>query len=229
MSKTLVIAGFGPGISTAVAERFGREGFALALLARTPERIAAAAKTFAGKGIRAEAFATDLADPAAVRSTLASVRGKLGPITVLHWNAYPSTAGDLLTADAGALRATFDLAVTSLVSAVQAALPDLAADKSSAVLITNGGLALFDPAVDAVTVKWNAMGLGVANAAKHKTAGLLAVKLQPESIYVGELMVMRQVKGTPFDDGSATLEAKDIAARFWDMYAARGPVSASIG
>ena len=29
MSKTIVVVGFGPGISTAVAEQFGAEGFAV--------------------------------------------------------------------------------------------------------------------------------------------------------------------------------------------------------
>ena len=41
--KTIMIAGFGPGISTAVAERFGREGFQLALVARNQDRLDAGA------------------------------------------------------------------------------------------------------------------------------------------------------------------------------------------
>ena len=34
MSKTIVIVGFGTGISTAVAEKFGAEGFSVAIVAR---------------------------------------------------------------------------------------------------------------------------------------------------------------------------------------------------
>ena len=34
MSKTIVVVGFGPGISTAVAEKFGAGGFSVALVAR---------------------------------------------------------------------------------------------------------------------------------------------------------------------------------------------------
>ena len=34
MTKTIIVAGFGPGISSAVAERFGKEGFTIALVAR---------------------------------------------------------------------------------------------------------------------------------------------------------------------------------------------------
>ncbi len=34
MSKTIVVVGFGPGVSTAVAEKFGAAGFSVALVGR---------------------------------------------------------------------------------------------------------------------------------------------------------------------------------------------------
>jgi NAD(P)-dependent dehydrogenase (short-subunit alcohol dehydrogenase family) len=229
MSKIMIIAGFGTGISMAVAERFGREGFTLALVARNAERLAAGAQALAAKGVRAEAFVSDLSNPEAVKAVIGEVRAKLGPISVLHWNAYMGAAGDLLTAPTAEIRALFDVPVTSLIAAVQAALPDLAAQKNSAILVTNGGLGLIDPAVDAMAVGWNTMGLAVANAAKHKAVGLLSAKLQPQAIYVGEVIVLQPVKGTSWDNGTATLEASTIAGRFWDLYSARGPVSVNVG
>ncbi len=229
MTKTMIIAGYGPGMSSALAERFGREGFTLALVARNAERLAAGVKALAAKGIRAEAFPADLSDPAATRAMVEAVRRKLGAVTVLQWNAYQVAAGDLLTADVASLRAIFDVPIVSRVTAVQAALPDLAQQKDAAVLITNGGLGLFDPAVDAMTVTWNSMGLGVANSAKHKASSLLSVKLQQQGICVGEVIVMKQVKGTAWDNGSATLEASTVANRFWDIYASRSPASVTVG
>jgi NADP-dependent 3-hydroxy acid dehydrogenase YdfG len=229
MSKTMLIAGFGSGISMAVAEQFGREGFSLALVARHAERLAEGVKALAAQGLRAEAFPCDLADATALPSLVEKVRAKLGPVTVLHWNVYAATAGDLLTADATSLRALFDIPVVSFMTAVQALLPDLAAQKESAVLATNGGLALAEAAVDNMAVAWNAMGLGVANAAKHKAVRLLNAKLAPQGIYVGEVMVLQPVKGTAWDNGSATLEASTIASRFLDIYRARGPVSVTVG
>jgi NADP-dependent 3-hydroxy acid dehydrogenase YdfG len=41
MSKTIVIVGFGPGVSSAVAEKFGAEGFSVALIARNLARLSA--------------------------------------------------------------------------------------------------------------------------------------------------------------------------------------------
>src|SRR5580704_14819473 len=120
MPKTILVCGYGPGISSAVAERFGTEGFSVALAARSADRLAAGVKALEAKGIRAAGFPTDLADPAAARALVGKVRETLGPITVLEWNAYSSGAGDLLAADLAAIRGTLDMAVTYLVMVVQA-------------------------------------------------------------------------------------------------------------
>lgn len=229
MSKTIIVAGFGPGISTAVAERFGREGFSVALVARNAERLQAGVRALEAKGVRAAAFPADLSDPAAVTSLIANVRTKLGPVTVLHWNAYSGGAGDVLTATPAEIRSVFELPVVGLVTALQAALPDLRAQKESALLVTNGGLGLFDPQVDALAVAWNAQGLAIANSAKHKLVRVLSGKLKPEGIYVGEVVVTSLVKGTPFDDGNATLEPARVAQAFWDLYRQRSEVSVLVG
>jgi NAD(P)-dependent dehydrogenase (short-subunit alcohol dehydrogenase family) len=228
VSKTIIIAGYGTGISKAVAEKFGAEGFALALVARNADRLAKGVTELQGKGIKAAAFTTDLGEPTAVREMVRKVRSAMGPITVLQWTAYDGGAGDLLAADAGAVRRVLDVAVTGLLAAVQEALPDLRASKDAAVLVTNGGLGYFDPQVDAVGVQWNAMGLSVANAAKHKLVGLLVQKLEPDNIYVGEVMVLGSVKGTAFDNGQATIAAATIADKFWDLYSARTETTAKL-
>jgi NAD(P)-dependent dehydrogenase (short-subunit alcohol dehydrogenase family) len=229
MAKTIIVCGFGPGISTAVAERFGKEGFSVALVARNADRLQAGVKALETKGVRAAAFTADVSDPAALRSLMASVKAKLGPITVVHWNAYGGGAGDLLTASPEELHGVFDIPVIGLLAALQAALGDLRQQKESALLVTNGGLGLFDARADAQAVQWGTMGLAVANAAKHKIVGLLSEKLKPEGIYVGEVMVLSLVKGTPWDDGSATLPASRVADKFWELYRARSEVTASVG
>lgn len=58
---------------------------------------------------------------------------------------------------------------------------------------------------------------------------LLAAKLKPEGIDVGEVVVTRLVKGTPFDSGNATLEASTVGAKFWELYQQRSEVSALVG
>ncbi|MDB4959868.1 MAG: Short-chain dehydrogenase/reductase [Myxococcales bacterium] len=220
MPKTIIVGGYGPGISNAVAERFGKEGFSVALVARNADRLATGVKALQAKGIRAEAFPADLAQPDAVRTLVTKVREKLGPITVLQWTAYSGGAGDLTKASTAEIRGVFDVAVAGLLAAIQESLPDLREQKG-AVLVTNGGLGFFDPQVDAMGVAWNAMGLSMANSAKHKLVRLLAEKLRPDGVYVGEVMVTGTVKGTAFDSGNATLDPAMIGGKFWDLYQAR--------
>jgi hypothetical protein len=71
MSKTIVICGYGPGISAAV-ETFGRES-SRSLLARNAQRLARAWPALETSGIRAAAFRTDLSKEAEV-GALESVR-----------------------------------------------------------------------------------------------------------------------------------------------------------
>jgi NADP-dependent 3-hydroxy acid dehydrogenase YdfG len=221
MSRTIVVCGHGPGISNAVAHRFGREGFRVALVSRTAERLEAGVRELGEAGITAKAFPCDLRDPAAVAKLIGDVRAQLGPITVLHWNAYTHGAGDLIDADPAELRPVFDLSATSLVTAVQAALPDLREQSDAAVLTTGGGFAYYDPKVDAMVVGWKAMGLAIGKALQHKIVGLLHQRLAPEKIYVGEVVVLGVVKGTAFDQGQGNLDPNAIADRFWDIYTTR--------
>ncbi len=229
MAKTIIVGGYGPGISNAVAAKFGAAGYSVALVARNAERLAAGVKELEAKGVKAAAFPCDLSDPAATRALVGAVKAKLGPVAVIHWNAYTSEAGDLLTADAAALHRVFDVAVGSLVGAVQEALPDMKQHPNeAAVLITNGGFGLIDANTEAFSVQANYMGISIANAAKHKLAGLLAAKLKPEGIYVGEVMVLGAIKGTAWDSGNATIEASAVADKFFSIFQSRTEVRTQI-
>jgi NADP-dependent 3-hydroxy acid dehydrogenase YdfG len=225
MAKSILVCGFGPGISAAVAERFGSAGFTVGLVGRTRERLDAGVKALEGKGVKAHAFAADLADTAAIPGLVEKARKAMGPITVLQWSAYIAGAGDLLQAEKQEADAVLGIATTGLLATIRAALPDLRAQKGeAAVLVTNGGLGFVDANIDRMAVEWNAMGLAVANAAKHKLVGMLSHKLAADGIYVGEIMVQGIVKGTAFDRGNANLDPARVAAKFWELYSARTPV-----
>jgi short-subunit dehydrogenase len=217
MAKTIVVAGFGPGISSGVAERFGREGFNVALVARNADRLASGVQALTAKGVRAQAFPADLGNAADVRAVVEKIRAAFGPITVIHWNAYTGAAGDFLTASPDEMHTALDIATVSLTVAVQATLADLRAEKG-AILVTNGGFGLPVDAVDEAGVKYNAMGLSIANAAKHKLVRLLATRLASEGVYVGEVMITGTIKGSAFDQGNANLEPSVVGNAFWKLF-----------
>jgi NAD(P)-dependent dehydrogenase (short-subunit alcohol dehydrogenase family) len=221
MRKNLVVVGFGPGISKAVAERFGREGFSVALVGRNVERLEAGVKELATKDVRAHAVRGDVGTVEGARETMKKAHAALGSIAVLHWNAYGMGGGDLTTAPLPDVRAVLEVATVNFIAALQEALPDLRAEKG-AVLTTNGGLGALDPTTDASAVQYGAMGLALANAAKHKLVRLLHHKLKPEGVYVGEVMVSATVKGTAWDRGGGpTIEGSVVGAKFWDVFQAR--------
>ena len=230
MPKTLVIVGYGTGISTAVAEKFGAEGFSVALVARNEAHLAAGVAALTAKGIAAAAFPADASDLAAVRAALGKVRAKLGPIAVIHWNAYGGgEAGDLATTDPAAARGVFDVAVIGLLAAVQEALPDLKNAGDGAVLVTNGAFGELSEQMDAFAVSMKSMGVALANAAKHKLVGLLAQRLRDDGVYVGEVMVAGMIKGSAWDSGASdAIKASTVADKFWELYKARGATRARV-
>ena len=227
MKGVIVVAGYGSGISNAVAGKFGGEGFAVAPVARTQERLEAGVRALKTKGIEAVAFVADAGKPASIREAIAAIHRSLGPITVLQWTAYGAGAGDLSQASGDELRTLFDVPVLGLVSAVQAALPDLKAQQG-AVLVTNGGFGLLDAQTDQRAAQLNVMGLAVANAAKHKLVRVLSAKLKNDGVYVAEIMVCGAVKGTAFDNGSATIEAATVGAAFWKLWTGRRELSVNV-
>lgn len=113
MSKTIVVVGFGPGISTGVAEKFGAEGFSVALVGRNKERLDAGVAALKAKGVNAATFPADAGDPDAIRGAIGKARTAFGPITVLQWNAFGGfEAGDLTSAGPATVRSIFDVAVS---------------------------------------------------------------------------------------------------------------------
>ncbi len=82
MSKIVVITGAGAGVGRATVEEFARKGYDVALLARDPDRLEAAAAEIRRYGVRALPIPTDVADDEAVEAAADRVEQELGPIDV---------------------------------------------------------------------------------------------------------------------------------------------------
>ncbi|HEY1287587.1 MAG TPA: SDR family NAD(P)-dependent oxidoreductase [Burkholderiales bacterium] len=88
MAKTLLVAGAGPGLGKAVAKRFAREGYAVALAARNRERLAALAAD-----INASAFPADLTAESEVANLFKDVETRVGPIEAVAFVAATRVQG----------------------------------------------------------------------------------------------------------------------------------------
>eukprot|EP00775_Hariotina_reticulata_P011478 gene11478-11622_t len=219
-AKVAIIAGYGPGISSAVAKAFGANGFRLALLARTKSRLDAAAADLSNTGISAKGYPTDLSDAAAVKAAVAEVQADLGPINVLFWNPYGAVTS-ILSATPEQLQLGYNTSITGLVAATQAAHPDLQASKG-AILVTGGGLSLESDFTTKMAVDYGMMTLAVNKAAQRKLVHVLHESLKKDGIYVAEVTVMGAVAGTPSDpEGNSAITPEGIAQTFWDLLQTR--------
>jgi len=225
--KVAVIAGFGTGISSAVADAFAKRGFKLALLARTQSRLDAAVAKYKELPNQAKGYATDLSDGKQVEAVIARIRQELGSISVVVWNPY-GKPGSVLESGPEAFGAELHLNVLSLHTALQASLEDLKANKG-AFLVTQGGLALDVDVMSDLATSWGAATLAVAKAAQHKYVQLAHRELKPLGVYVAEFMVLGIVKDTPFDaDHTATLTAEMIASVFLKAFDERTQIKYDI-
>lgn len=227
MKNTIVICGHGPGISSSVARRFGKEGHPVAIVARNGERLASAAAALEAEGIIARAFSGDMGDMESVTQTIDAIRSTFGPIEILHWNAFSAVEGDLLVTPPADLQASFNVRVAGFLAAVQASISDLEANKG-AVLATSGVMALDRPGINAFAVDFGALAITVA--AQHKALGILSHTLSPRDVFVGEVIVNGFVKGTEGAfERNATIDPDDVAEAFWKLLTQRTEHSVVFG
>lgn len=84
MSKPIcAVVGVGPGNGSAIARRFSKEGYRVALLARTTDFSQALAHELDG----AQAYACDVTDPASVEQAFGQIRTGFGDVDALIYNA----------------------------------------------------------------------------------------------------------------------------------------------
>lgn len=217
----LLVVGYGPGISQAVAARFAREGHSVALVARSRERADEAAAQLRAAGIAAAAYQADASDPDSVRRAAASARQDLGPISAVLWTAYRSGGvKDVLATPPENIERVFDIGVAGLLACVQAVLGDLKASPGASVLVANGALGEHTTEADSYAKLLDNDGVALENAAKSKLVGILAERLREFGIYVGEVTIAGSVGGTA-TEGPSVIAPERIADQFWMLTRAR--------
>ncbi|WP_404478555.1 SDR family NAD(P)-dependent oxidoreductase [Novosphingobium sp. BL-52-GroH] len=143
---TILIVGAGPGLGLSIARTFGREGFGVALVGRSPERLGQLVARLVEDGIEAAGFVADATDRDALTEAIAAAKVRFGPIDVLEYSpiapaADPaSLAATVLTAEVA--EQAIGLLALGAVASVQAVLPDMLRQGSGTILITTGGSAI---------------------------------------------------------------------------------------
>ncbi|KAA9378144.1 SDR family NAD(P)-dependent oxidoreductase [Microbispora cellulosiformans] len=226
--KTVAVIGAGPGLGMSVAHRFGREGYAVALISRTEARHAGYVAALAEAGIEAASFAADVRDRDRLVSALGAIADRFGAIDVLYYgpgasdlNAPPRPITETTAGDA---RGAMDFLYPAI-DAVGTVLPGMI-ERGEGGLLFAGGLSAVMP-MPALG------GLALSAAALRTYALTLNAALAGEGVYAGNLIIgglvergdiHRLVTSQPerFGDvGSRSLDPDMIADAAWDLYAER--------
>lgn len=77
-SQVCIVVGYGPGLGHGVATAFGKAGFQLGLIARTPSKQAAAVDALRRDGRTVEVAAGDAGDEVSLKKAIDQVVAKLG-------------------------------------------------------------------------------------------------------------------------------------------------------
>ena len=148
---TLAVVGAGPGLGAAVARRFGREGFAIALIARDRAKLDDLAADLADAGVTARGYSADVRDGESLSAALVAAAADLGPITALQYSPLPSRAylQPVLDLTPEVALEALRFSALGLIAAVRAVLPAMRAAGDGTIVLINGGTSVAFPAESA--------------------------------------------------------------------------------
>jgi hypothetical protein len=86
---TIALVGAGRGLGAAIARTFGKEGFDIALLSRSQDRVDAFAAELTAEGFTARGYAANVRDPKSLITALDRAGQELSPIEVLTYSPLP--------------------------------------------------------------------------------------------------------------------------------------------
>jgi NAD(P)-dependent dehydrogenase (short-subunit alcohol dehydrogenase family) len=107
--KTVFVAGASSGINLEIARQFAAEGAKVALLSRSPEKIAAAAKMISDEGHEAIGIACDVRDYAGLEEAYAQTVAAFGKIDVVLSGAAGNFLAPALGMSANAFKTVIDI------------------------------------------------------------------------------------------------------------------------
>ncbi|TGO03961.1 SDR family NAD(P)-dependent oxidoreductase [Serinibacter arcticus] len=208
---TIAIIGAGPGVGSAVATHFGREGYAVALISRDQVKLDALVAELGDAGITARGYAADVLERPLLRRVLEQAATDLGPIEVLQYSPIPSRA--YLTPVLETTETTFAeaLAFSALapIAAVETVLPGMREAGRGTIVFVNGGTSV-QPRADFA-------GTSVAFAAESAYAQILHDAAAPHGVHVTQLVIPGAIRSDDEEFGPA-----GIARTIWRLHTERG-------
>jgi 3-oxoacyl-[acyl-carrier protein] reductase len=179
--RRALVTGGSKGIGLAVAEELVAEGVHVAICARHPRELDAAAEKLRGSGCTVYAQVTDVTDPAQITDLVSRSVEALGALDILVNNAGAAHPGNFESLTDDDWRSDLDVKLFSQIRCTRAALEHLRRSRAARVININSVYARYpDPTFFATTVN---------RAACLNFTKALARELGPEGILVNSVNI----------------------------------------
>ena len=214
--KVVAVLGVGPGLGAAIARRFAGEGFAVALMARREESVAAVREEIEDGGGEAQPIPTDATDPDSVAASFERIRNDLGDPEVFVYNAGAFQMGGVLEVSPAQFDECFRANCAGAFYAAREVLPAMVEAGHGTILLTGASAALRGKA------RFSALAVGKFGL--RALAQSMAREFGPRGIHVSHVIIDGQIN-TPSiqemmpDREEHTLLSPDaIAETYWQLH-----------
>eukprot|EP00977_Amphora_coffeiformis_P010462 scaffold2448_cov155-Amphora_coffeaeformis.AAC.6 len=130
--KVAAVFGYGPGLGAALAQKWSQQGFKVALLSRTLEKVEAAAKEIPNsKGV-----ACDVSDMNSIETAVKEIESSMGPIDTVLWNAGSGVWDTWDKIDLDKFELSMRTNCSGLLKATQLAAPGMIERKEGGIYVT---------------------------------------------------------------------------------------------
>lgn len=201
----ITIIGAGFGISFAVAQKFGKHGFKIGLVARNEEKLKNQVAQLAESGIEAAYAVGDVANESSLKNALLGIMDTFGHADLILYNAGAADVKDVLEQSWETIRTQLDVNVGGAFSLGKIVLPFCLAENKGKIFFTGGGFAFQgDP-------QWTSLSIG--KAALRNLVQAFAKRVENTNVHVAQLIVCGFVN--PADE---KYSPDAIAEQYWKLF-----------
>ena len=177
MNKVAIVTGVGPGTGASVVRRFARGGYAVAMLARSRERLTALQQEIPNT----RSYPCDVTDEAQLDAAIEAIRAGLGAPTVLIHNAVGGAFGNFMQIEPEVLNRNFQVNTMALLYLARRLAPAMV-EAGEGAIIASGN-------TSALRGKSNFAGFAPTKAAQRILAESIARELGPKGVHVAYILI----------------------------------------
>jgi short-subunit dehydrogenase len=177
VNKVAIVTGVGPGTGASVVRRFARGGYAVAMLARSRERLTALQQEIPNT----RSYPCDVTDEAQLDAAIEAIRAGLGAPTVLIHNAVGGAFGNFMQIEPEVLNRNFQVNTMALLYLARRLAPAMV-EAGEGAIIASGN-------TSALRGKSNFAGFAPTKAAQRILAESIARELGPKGVHVAYVLI----------------------------------------